>query len=103
MWCGDSKPPNLVLHNILTHNFDGAEYVSGYLEEGKVMDHNGNSEGQILKDINISSRVIKSLRPEKKKERSNLWQKNLSLSGLNLKEGVERILKNNHESFYLEY
>ncbi|KAF3662152.1 hypothetical protein FXO37_12577 [Capsicum annuum] len=50
VWCGDLEQPNSVLHDILTHQFDGVEGVAGYSKEGKELSINENLNEQILKE-----------------------------------------------------
>ncbi|PHU22829.1 hypothetical protein BC332_07936 [Capsicum chinense] len=57
MWCGDLEQPNSVLHDILTHQFDGVEGVAGYSKAGKELSINENLNEQILKEELKSQKI----------------------------------------------
>ncbi|KAF3661288.1 hypothetical protein FXO37_12992 [Capsicum annuum] len=73
VWCGESEPPNSVLHNLFIYNINRVEDIGGLLERRKDMGH--NHEDQILKDANISPRVIKSIKQERKEKKQSITEK----------------------------
>lgn len=62
VWCRDSTQPNSVLHDILTHQFDGVEGVADLLEGSKEVGINDNLDNHILRDADVSPRVNKMIK-----------------------------------------
>lgn len=51
-----------MLHDILTHNLNRVENINGLLERGKEIGYTENHKDQIVKDANVSPRVVKYLK-----------------------------------------
>lgn len=86
MCFGDSAQPNSVLHDILTHQFEGIEGVAGLLEGGKEGSINDNQDDQIIRNENVSPWVNKLVKQTRKNKKQPITEKTL-LSRSQLKGG----------------